>query len=274
MPVPDERLRVHQLANELGKPSRDLLAVLKRWGQPLKSASSHLEDEQVSRLRAEFARDSPIYGSPTELFDELKRAVVGDTARPHRLSSREQSAATRRRNTLDALLTAAGDLVSTDGPSVKAERITEASGVSLATFYAIFDSRDKLLHYLLQRAIETAGYSPVVPVVQADVPRSTASYQAFLKLLFDNHLELVRGSMRYRYVRELPAGEFDLVGVLALLRVITSFTVAHLTRLSRVERYNLTESAMAQTLYTIETMLRPGANLNESLDRILTKALD
>jgi translation initiation factor IF-2 len=57
------KLRVHELAKELGVTSKELLASLKEQGEFVKSASSTVEPPVVKKMRKHFGVDSASKGS-------------------------------------------------------------------------------------------------------------------------------------------------------------------------------------------------------------------
>lgn len=62
------KLRVHELAKELGTTSKNLLGILKEQGEFVKSASSTIEAPVVRRIREQF---------PKGVEDEKKPAAKG-----------------------------------------------------------------------------------------------------------------------------------------------------------------------------------------------------
>ncbi|MDN6638750.1 MAG: translation initiation factor IF-2 N-terminal domain-containing protein, partial [Yaniella sp.] len=53
------KLRVHEVAKQLGIPSREALSKLEEIGEFVSSASSTIEPPVVKRLRAEFENAAP-----------------------------------------------------------------------------------------------------------------------------------------------------------------------------------------------------------------------
>ena len=77
-PPPRRKLRVHELARELGWTSRQLLAELSRRGEFVKSAASQLEAPVVRTLRREFGTVSTGQGADAKLSPEM----YGHSAEP------------------------------------------------------------------------------------------------------------------------------------------------------------------------------------------------
>lgn len=67
------------------------------------------------------------------------------------LGARQRAAETKRLRTREALITAAVDLVTRDGRSYRIQDITEAAGVSPATFYNHFNSKTQLIKAAYER---------------------------------------------------------------------------------------------------------------------------
>ncbi|WP_083997766.1 MULTISPECIES: translation initiation factor IF-2 N-terminal domain-containing protein [Mycobacteriaceae] len=77
-PPPRRKLRVHELARELGWTSRQLLAELNRRGEFVKSTASQLEAPVVRSLRREFGTVSTGQDPDTKLSQEM----YGHSAEP------------------------------------------------------------------------------------------------------------------------------------------------------------------------------------------------
>ena len=50
------KIRVHELAKELGKENKDIISALQKIGVEVKSHMSNVEEEEAGRIRAAFAR--------------------------------------------------------------------------------------------------------------------------------------------------------------------------------------------------------------------------
>lgn len=84
------KIRVHELAKELGVTSREILMKLAEWGQFVKSASSTLEAPLVRRLRQELRR------GPMDSIDPRDYGHSADISRPTTSGGETFGAAVRR----------------------------------------------------------------------------------------------------------------------------------------------------------------------------------